>query len=120
MGSTWWRFYFQLFPRAIKAPQIIEFLQLLMRYLRRPLLLICSCCAPVAVAKRLATFRRKKSREKFGKWRNFVFEDFGFVLKRAGRRENASKPAKTGPLRVGAPYPMGTERRLVLGSGVFG
>jgi len=39
-GITWWRFYFQLFPGAIKAPQIIEFLEHLMRHLRRPLLVI--------------------------------------------------------------------------------
>jgi transposase len=39
-GITWWNFYFQLFPGAIKAPQIIIFLQHLMRYLRRPLLVI--------------------------------------------------------------------------------
>jgi transposase len=39
-GMTWWNFYFKLFPGAIKAPQIIEFLQLLMRHLRRPLLVI--------------------------------------------------------------------------------
>ena len=39
-GITWWNFYFQLFPGAIKAPQIIEFLQHLMRHLRRPLLVI--------------------------------------------------------------------------------
>jgi transposase len=39
-GITGWRFYFQLFPGAIKAPQIIEFLERLMRHLRRPLLVI--------------------------------------------------------------------------------
>ena len=39
-GITWWNFYFQLFPGAIKGPQIIEFLQHLMRHLRRPLLVI--------------------------------------------------------------------------------
>jgi len=39
-GITWWNFYFQLFPGAIKAPQIITFLQHLMRHLRRPLLVI--------------------------------------------------------------------------------
>jgi transposase len=39
-GITWWNFYFQLFPGAIKAPQIIEFLEHLMRHLRRPLLVI--------------------------------------------------------------------------------
>ena len=39
-GITWWNFYFQLFPGAIKAPQIIAFLQHLMRHLHRPLLVI--------------------------------------------------------------------------------
>ncbi len=39
-GITWWNFYFQLFPGAIKAPQIIEFLEHLMRHLRRPLRVI--------------------------------------------------------------------------------
>jgi transposase len=39
-GITWWNFYFKLFPGAIKAPQIIEFLEHLMRHLRRPLLVI--------------------------------------------------------------------------------
>jgi transposase len=39
-GITLWRFYFQLFPGAIKGPQIIEFLEHLMRHLRRPLLVI--------------------------------------------------------------------------------
>jgi len=39
-GITWWNFYFKLFPGAVKAPQIIEFLRHLMRHLRRPLLVI--------------------------------------------------------------------------------
>jgi transposase len=39
-GITWWNFYFQIFPGTIKAPQIIEFLQHLLRHLRRPLLVI--------------------------------------------------------------------------------
>lgn len=39
-GITWWNFYFKLFPDAIKAPQIIEFLTHLLRHLRRPLLVI--------------------------------------------------------------------------------
>ena len=39
-GITWWNFYFKLFPGAIKAPQIITFLQHLMHHLRRPLLVI--------------------------------------------------------------------------------
>ena len=39
-GITWWTFYFKLFRGPIKAPQIIEFLQHLLRHLRRPLLVI--------------------------------------------------------------------------------
>src|SRR5579864_3851450 len=39
-GITWWNFYFTLFRGSIKGPQIIEFLQHLMRHLRRPLLVI--------------------------------------------------------------------------------
>jgi transposase len=39
-GITWWNFYFKLFPGAIKAPQIVEFLTHLMRHLGRPLLVI--------------------------------------------------------------------------------
>ena len=39
-GITWGNFYFKLFPGPIKAPQNIEFLQHLMRHLRRPLLVI--------------------------------------------------------------------------------
>ncbi len=39
-GITWRRFYFRLFPGAVKGPQIIEFLQALRRQLRRPLLII--------------------------------------------------------------------------------
>ena len=39
-GITLWRFYFRLFSGAIKGPQIIEFLEHLMRHLRRPLLVI--------------------------------------------------------------------------------
>jgi transposase len=39
-GITWWNFYFKLFPGAVKAPQIIQFLEHLMRHLHRPLLVI--------------------------------------------------------------------------------
>jgi transposase len=39
-GITWWNFYFKLFPNAIKAPQLIEFLTHLMRHVRRPVLVI--------------------------------------------------------------------------------
>ncbi len=39
-GITFRRFYFRLFPGAIKGPQIIEFLHALGRQLRQPLLVI--------------------------------------------------------------------------------
>ena len=39
-GITWRNFYFKLFPGSIKGPQIIEFLQHLLRHLRGPLLVI--------------------------------------------------------------------------------
>ena len=39
-GVTWWRFYFRLFPGAIKSPQIIEFLKHLMRHIPGPLLVV--------------------------------------------------------------------------------
>jgi transposase len=39
-GITWWNFYFKLFPGTVRAPQVIEFLQHLMRHLPRPLLVI--------------------------------------------------------------------------------
>jgi len=39
-GITWRRFYFRLFPGAIKARQVVEFLQALRRQLKHPLLVI--------------------------------------------------------------------------------
>lgn len=39
-GITFRRFYFRLFPGAIKGPQIIEFLNALGQQLRKPLLVI--------------------------------------------------------------------------------
>ena len=39
-GVTWRRFYFRLFPGAVKAPQVVEFLKALRQQLRRPLLVI--------------------------------------------------------------------------------
>ena len=39
-GITFRRFYFRLFPGAIKGPQIIEFLHALGRQIRKPLLVI--------------------------------------------------------------------------------
>jgi transposase len=32
-GITWWRFYFRLFPGAIRGPQVIEFLTHLLAHL---------------------------------------------------------------------------------------
>ena len=39
-GITLWNFYFRLFPGAIKAPQIVEFLEHLLRHLPGKLLVI--------------------------------------------------------------------------------
>jgi len=39
-GITWWNFYFQLFPGAIRSPQVIEFLQHLLRHIRGKLLVV--------------------------------------------------------------------------------
>jgi transposase len=39
-GITWLRFYFQLFPGSIKAPQAIEFLQQLLRQIPGDLMVI--------------------------------------------------------------------------------
>ena len=37
---TWWNFYFRLFPGAIKSPQVVEFLEHLLRHLPGKLLII--------------------------------------------------------------------------------
>ena len=39
-GITWWNFYFQLFPGAVRAPQVVEFLTHLLRHLRGKLLVV--------------------------------------------------------------------------------
>jgi hypothetical protein len=39
-GVTWWNFYFRLFPGTIKSPQVVEFLEHLMRHLPDKLLII--------------------------------------------------------------------------------
>jgi transposase len=39
-GITWWRFYFRLFPGAIRGPQVIEFLTHLLAQLPGRLLVI--------------------------------------------------------------------------------
>ena len=39
-GVTWWNFYFRLFPGTIGGPQVVEFLQHLLRHLQGKLLVI--------------------------------------------------------------------------------
>ena len=39
-GITLWNFYFQIHPGSIKSPQVIEFLQTLLRHLQAPLLIL--------------------------------------------------------------------------------
>jgi len=39
-GVTWWNFYFRLFPGAIRAPQVAQFLRHLLRHLGGKLLVI--------------------------------------------------------------------------------
>lgn len=39
-GITWWTFYFRLFPGAIRAPQVLQFLEHLLRHLPGTLLVI--------------------------------------------------------------------------------
>ena len=39
-GITWWNFYFRLFAGAIRAPQVVEFLEHLLRHLPGKLLVI--------------------------------------------------------------------------------
>ena len=39
-GITWWNFYFRLFPGAIRAPQVVQFLRHLLRHLRGKLMVI--------------------------------------------------------------------------------
>ncbi|HXJ93716.1 MAG TPA: transposase, partial [Terriglobia bacterium] len=39
-GVTWWNFYFRLFPGTIGGPQVVEFLQHLLRQRRGKLLVI--------------------------------------------------------------------------------
>jgi transposase len=39
-GITWRNFYFQLFPGSIRSPQVIEFLEHLLRHIRGQLLVV--------------------------------------------------------------------------------
>jgi len=39
-GVTWWNFYFRLFPGSIRSPQVVQFLQHLLRHLNCKLLVV--------------------------------------------------------------------------------
>ena len=39
-GVTWWNFYFRLFPGTIRSPQVVDFLEHLMRHLPGRLLIV--------------------------------------------------------------------------------
>lgn len=39
-GITWWNFYFRLYPHSIRSPQVVQFLQHLLRHLPGQLLVI--------------------------------------------------------------------------------
>ncbi len=39
-GLTWWNFYFRLYSSTIRSPQIIKFLNALLRHLAQPLLIV--------------------------------------------------------------------------------
>ncbi len=39
-GVTWWNFYFRLFPGTIRSPQVVEFLEHLLRHLPGKLLIV--------------------------------------------------------------------------------
>lgn len=39
-GITWWRFYFRLYPDAINADRVVEFLRQLQRHVRGKLLIV--------------------------------------------------------------------------------
>ena len=43
---TFWNFYFQLFPKSIRSPQVIVFLAPSQAYLRRPMLVIWAVWKP--------------------------------------------------------------------------
>lgn len=65
-GITWWNFYFKIYPKAMKAPEIVDFLEHLMRHLRRPLLVIWDRLPghrSVAVRDFVAAQQRRLTRE---------------------------------------------------------
>jgi transposase len=39
-GVTWWNFYFRIFPGSIRNPQVVEFLEHLLRHLPGKLLIV--------------------------------------------------------------------------------
>ena len=39
-GVTWWNFYFRLFPGSIRSPQVVQFLEHLLRHLDCKLLVV--------------------------------------------------------------------------------
>jgi transposase len=39
-GISWWRFYFRLYPGAVRAPQVVDFLRHLLRQMPGKLLII--------------------------------------------------------------------------------
>ena len=39
-GSTWWSFYFRLYPTTIRGPQVVDFLGHLLRHLAGRLLVV--------------------------------------------------------------------------------
>ncbi len=39
-GITWWNFYFRLYPRTIRGPQVVDFLGHLLRHLPGKLLVV--------------------------------------------------------------------------------
>lgn len=53
-GITWWNFYFRLFPGTIRSPQVVVFLDHLLRHVPGPVLVIWD---------RLGTHRSRLVRE---------------------------------------------------------
>ncbi len=39
-GITFWNFYFRLYPGSVKSPQVVDFLQALLRQISGPLLIV--------------------------------------------------------------------------------
>jgi transposase len=39
-GLTFWDFYFRLYPKTVRSPEVVDFLQALLRHLDRPLLIV--------------------------------------------------------------------------------